>query len=64
MNKVVAVAKLPFSGGVGRLHCNARSFADILYNVNTRIHEPFLPTLTHEEKWAHGEIVVLNQGVG
>merc|ERR1711871_1576454 len=52
MNKVVAVAKLPFSGGVGRLHCNAGGddSADILYNVYAGIHEPFLPTLTHEEE--------------
>lgn len=44
MNKVVAVAKLPFSGGVGRLHCNAGGddSADILYNVYEGIHDPFL----------------------
>lgn len=45
MNKVVAVAKLPFSGGVGRLHCNAGGddSADILYNVYEGINDPFLP---------------------
>ena len=55
MNKVVAVAKLPFSGGVGRLHCNAGGddSADILYNVYEGIHDKFLSLLSDEEE---GEI--------
>ncbi len=52
MNKVVAVAKLPFSGGVGRLHCNAGGddSADILYNVYPGNADPFLPPLSDEEE--------------
>ena len=52
MNRVVAVAKLPFSGGMGRLHCNAGGddSADILYNVYPGNVDPFLPPLTDEEE--------------